>query len=307
MQLTDLLQPFFYVTDPSKRIFWFHALSSGFLILIFLKLRGLDLSLKSLNKIFMNKRYWFNESTKLDYFLLFFNSFLKIGLYVPLIGGQIVVAILVAKFIHLNFIEAPGIVIDPWLITLLFTSSAFIFDDFTRYCIHTLMHRWSFLWKFHKLHHSATTLTPFTVFRTHPVEAFINYCRVTVSLGLISGVFIWGFGRHLQVWDILGVNALGFIFTLFGSNLRHSHIPVTFGLLERWFISPAQHQLHHSVNHKHCNLGSYLSIWDRLGGTHVHGVHATELKFGLVESVTAVTKAQANFDRSPIVSIRGAS
>ena len=148
------------------------------------------------------------------------------------------------------------------------------------------MHLNPFLWRFHRIHHSATTLTPITVFRTHPVESLINYCRSSLSLGIISGLFIWSFGQNLQVWDILGVNALGFLFSLLGSNLRHSHIPLNFGLFERWLVSPAQHQLHHSIDHGHCNLGSFLSIWDRMSGSHLSGTKAVSLRFGLSSTGT---------------------
>jgi sterol desaturase/sphingolipid hydroxylase (fatty acid hydroxylase superfamily) len=94
-------------------------------------------------------------------------------------------------------------------------------------------------------------------------------------------VFIWGFGAQLQVWDILGVNALGFLLTLAGSNLRHSHIPLGFGSFERFIISPAQHQLHHSIDHGHGNLGAYLALWDRWNKSFIWGSSADNLTFGL--------------------------
>ena len=122
-----------------------------------------------------------------------------------------------------------------------------------------------------------TTLTPMTVHRTHPVESFINSSRAVLSLGLMSGIFVWLFGHGLQVWDILGVNALGFLLTLLGANLRHSHVPFHFGGAERLFISPAQHQLHHSIAHSHPNYGSFLAIWDRFNRSWVAGSEAKSL------------------------------
>tara|TARA_B100001057_G_scaffold30289_1_gene27579 strand:+ start:56 stop:484 length:429 start_codon:yes stop_codon:yes gene_type:complete len=122
-----------------------------------------------------------------------------------------------------------------------------------------------------------------TVHRTHPVESLINSSRAVLSLGLISGIFVWLFGHGLQVWDILGVNALGFLLTLLGANLRHSHVPFHFGGAERLLISPAQHQLHHSIAHSHPNFGSFLSVWDRFNGTWVAGSEARELSYGIIE------------------------
>ena len=281
LTLSAFIEPFFFLTNPSKRLFWMHLVGSFLLVLLFIKFRGREINFRTLRRLFLRKEYWWNRSTKIDYALLFLNSTLKLVVYVPLIGGQLAIGIAVARFMHLNLAEAPQVLVSPLAVTMSFTLVAFVFDDFTRFAVHRLMHLSPLLWRFHRIHHSATTLTPITVFRTHPVESLINYCRASFSLGVISGLFIWSFGQNLQVWDILGVNALGFLFSLLGSNLRHSHIPLSFGLLERWLVSPAQHQLHHSVNHGHCNLGSFLSIWDRMSGTHIYGEQAVSLRFGL--------------------------
>lgn len=68
------------------------------------------------------------------------------------------------------------------------------------------------------------------------------------------------------MFDLLGVNLFIFLFNVAGSNLRHSHICLRFGKWELFFISPAQHQIHHSVQLKHFNknFGSTLAIWDSL-------------------------------------------
>ena len=263
-----------------------HLVGSFLLVLLFIKIRGREINSQMLSRLFLRKQYWWNCSTKVDYALLFLNSALRLAIYIPLIGGQLAIGIAVARFLHFNLAEAPQVSISPLVVTISFTLIAFVFDDFTRFAAHRWMHLSPFLWRFHRIHHSATTLTPITVFRTHPVESLINYCRSSLSLGIISGLFIWSFGQNLQVWDILGVNALGFLFSLLGSNLRHSHIPLHFGLLERWLVSPAQHQLHHSIDHGHCNLGSFLSIWDRMSGSHLSGARAVSLRFGLSSTGT---------------------
>ena len=83
---------------------------------------------------------------------------------------------------------------------------------------------------------------------------------------------------------IYGVNVLLFIFNLSGSNLRHSHIPISYGrALERIFVSPAQHQIHHSIKrcHHDKNFGAALAVWDYLFGS----LHLSEknmhLTFGI--------------------------
>ena len=62
------------------------------------------------------------------------------------------------------------------------------------------------------------------------------------------------------------------------NHLRHSHIWLSWGdRIEGWLISPAQHQLHHSVEPRHFdrNLGSALAIWDRWFGTLVKASSVT--------------------------------
>jgi len=79
---------------------------------------------------------------------------------------------------------------------------------------------------------------------------------------------------------------LNFLFYFFGANLRHSHVKLKyFSFLEYIFISPYQHQIHHSNNQQHfdSNLGSRLAIWDYLFGTLIKSKEVKELKFGLGE------------------------
>jgi len=274
----------FVVADPGKRLYWLHVLSAALLALIYCQCTARGSSIHDLASSVFDSAYWWNRSTKLDYGLFALNNFLKVAMFAPVLGGQVAVSLVVTKFLHFNVAESHLVVWPPIAITVAFTAVAFLFDDFMRFVVHWCMHRVPFLWHFHSLHHTATTLTPFTVHRTHPLESFINSSRAMLSLGIVSGVFVWLFGHGLQVWDILGVNALGFVMTLAGSNLRHSHIPLHFGVAESLLISPAQHQLHHSVDHEHPNLGSFLSCWDRLCGSWMAGREAKDLRFGLSTS-----------------------
>ncbi|MDC0136437.1 sterol desaturase family protein [Sulfitobacter sp.] len=60
------------------------------------------------------------------------------------------------------------------------------------------------------------------------------------------------------------------MFNALGANFRHSHIWISYGpVLEHILISPAQHQVHHSVATKHHdkNYGSIFAIWDWIFGT----------------------------------------
>ena len=145
------------------------------------------------------------------------------------------------------------------------------------------MHRFSFLWRFHQIHHSAERLTPMTLYRTHPVESLVSALRRTAVVGFSTGFFIFLFGGKVSAFDIIGVNIIDFVFNVLASNLRHSHVWVSFGPLSYIFISPAQHQIHHSQNPKHFdkNLGIVLSLWDLLFGTFYYPKKKEFLRFGL--------------------------
>ena len=67
--------------------------------------------------------------------------------------------------------------------------------------------------------------------------------------------------------------------------VRHTHLPISFGPLDNFVLSPHWHQIHHSVDPRHYdkNFGLLFSFWDRLFGTSFVPTPGEELKFGLVD------------------------
>ena len=267
--------------DPSRRTYWVFLLSALLLALLVLyidKLRNKAAEIK-LNV----HSYWLHRShlTDIGYFVL--NTFLKILLVIPLLGGHIAATIFVASALQSGLGDAPVIMISTGAVVLLYTLTFFLFEDLSRFTLHKAMHEVSWLWGFHRVHHSAQVLSPLTLFRVHPLEMLLYYLRSLLVFGSVSGVFVYLFGKQVDGYDILGVDALGFLFNLIGANLRHSHIWLTFGLFERWFISPAQHQIHHSIDisHRNKNYGTCLAIWDRVNGSWVSARNKIHLIFGI--------------------------
>ena len=80
-------------------------------------------------------------------------------------------------------------------IILYYTLALVILLDLRIYLVHLAMHKIPFLWEFHKIHHSATTLNPITQYRLHPIELIINnLSHVFVSSFLIGFfAFSWNF------------------------------------------------------------------------------------------------------------------
>ena len=136
----------------------------------------------------------------------------------------------------------------------------------------------------HKVHHSATKLTPLTIYRTHPLEGIVFSLRGAFTQGTSISIFVYLFGNSVDLITILGVNIIVFTFNIAGSNLRHSHIGIRYwNWLEYIFISPAQHQLHHSIAEAHHdkNFGASLALWDWLFGSLHHSTDIESLTLGI--------------------------
>ena len=283
--------------NPQKRIFLGY-LFSGFVIallwLIFFKKKSI---IKALKFIF-SKQIYFSKSSFVDYTLYILNNFVMI-VFSPILLSQLFVATFIFEFLHYqNFIEPHASKFLNFSIPFLFTVCFFIFDDFSKFFVHMLMHKIPFLWSFHKVHHSAEVLTPMTVFRTHPVEGIIFILRNAISQGTIIGLFYFISSGELSLVTILGANVFSFMFHLVGSNLRHSHISISYGeKFEKFLISPAQHQIHHSIDKKHHdkNFGVTFAIWDYIFGSLVFSKDNQILTFGLLE--------KENFPKNNLIKI----
>ena len=161
--------------------------------------------------------------------------------------------------------ELPSIVVAS-----LYTLVLFVVWDLSRFLLHVLMHKVPFLWSIHQVHHSAEVLTPLTFHRVHPIESWLYDLRGAISTGFVAGLFYYVFRGQLSHFTLFGVPALAFILNFTTGNLRHSHVWISFPRpIERWLLSPAQHQIHHSADKKHhgSNYGTWLSMWDRVFGS----------------------------------------
>ncbi len=150
----------------------------------------------------------------------------------------------------------------------------FVAADLAFYLVHAAFHRIPLLWEFHKTHHAPKELWFLTNFRDHPVESIPSRVAETVLAGLMTGLpgYLLGLDTKAQLHD--GVLVMAFYAT--GRMLGHSRLWIHFGSrLNHIVISPAHHQLHHSVAPEHLNrnFGSLLAIWDWMFGTLVvpHG------------------------------------
>tara|TARA_Y100001935_G_C17299156_1_gene508036 strand:- start:384 stop:1403 length:1020 start_codon:yes stop_codon:yes gene_type:complete len=271
-------------TNPKKRVFILYLFLSVFIAFCWLFFSQKK-SLKNSIKFIFNPKVFFSKSAKSDYKVFIINQLIMI-LISPHLLTQITIATALYFFLFdIQFLDLGQFSHAPlYLIVGLFTFCHFIVDDFSKYIVHRWMHKWPFLWALHKVHHSATSLTPMTVFRTHPLEGIVFTLRSAVSQGFVISIFIYLFGSSVDLFTVLGANLFVFLFNVFGSNLRHSHIGIRYWKwLEYILISPAQHHLHHSVSKRHYNknYGAALAIWDWLFGSLHHSENTETLTLGL--------------------------
>jgi sterol desaturase/sphingolipid hydroxylase (fatty acid hydroxylase superfamily) len=265
-----------YLINPNKRLFWIYIISSILLAVIYFYIS------KKNTRVIFSSKLWLHPSAKLDYYYFFLSYFINIFLLIPFIISAKTIAFSVNKFLNLEFDYFENSYFSYEMIIFMYTISIFLVSDFTRYWLHRFLHTIPFLWEFHKIHHSAKVLTPITFYRVHPVENFLFGLRYSLSIGVVTGVFIYFFGAMIDIYMILGVNTFIFIFSLVGSNLRHSHVAISYGrFIEKWLISPKQHQIHHSRKHFDKNYGGYIAIWDRIFGTLCLSNSVKVMKFGL--------------------------
>ncbi len=287
--LRSPVEPLLFLTDPSKRIYVASAASSLLLAaLVYLwRAQREGGSARGLLAYLFPRRLWLHPSSFLDVELMVAKAVIRAALFTPILLSAAVVAAFVSASLKLSFGELEPLGIGSAGIALLATLVVFTLHDGARYLLHRALHRVPRLWELHKVHHSAEVLTPLTLYRSHPVEDFLYSWLSSLCIGVTTGALFYVFGAELSQLEILGVEAIGFSFNFLGANLRHSWVWLSYGgAIERWLISPAQHQVHHSreAAHHDRNLGSFLAIWDRLGGTLYTTTREQEpLRFGLAE------------------------
>jgi len=141
------------------------------------------------------------------------------------------------------------------------TAVIFLAMDWCNWLAHLANHHLRVLWRFHELHHSQEDMSVLTVFRTHPL------IHVSYLIALIPAIVLLANGALTTT-----------LLVLYGASVAfaHSNTNLGFGPLERIFVSPNFHRIHHQlVGPQDVNLGFALTIWDQLFGRAVFPTEAT--------------------------------
>lgn len=195
------------------------------------------------NQSIIRKDFW------LDAFYMFFNFFV----FSILISGFY--AVMNLGFSSLGISSNSFTLIDMsswanWQQLLVF----FIILDFVQWFTHVLLHRFEFLWRFHKVHHSVKEMGFAAHLRYHWMENIFYKPLKTLGVMLIGGF------EPQQAFIIHFI-------TIAIGHLNHANIKITWGPLRYVFNNSVMHLYHHvkalPPSHSHgINFGISLSLWD---------------------------------------------
>lgn len=154
---------------------------------------------------------------------------------------------------------------QPWWLQ---TIEVIVLSDFLIYWAHRLQHRVGFLWRFHKVHHSAEHLDWLAAHREHPLDTIytvgiINLPAILLGFPLET---IAGFIAFRGIWAIY----------------IHSNVRLPIGPLRMLIGAPELHHWHHHLDRDAGNYANISPLMDILFGTYTCPGHEPD-KFGIRE------------------------
>lgn len=208
----------------------------------------------------------FRRDFWLDAFYMYFNFFIfaiVISGFYELLGVLFGDIGITAKSLSVLSLSA----LPMWAQLLIF----FIVLDFVQWFTHVLLHKYSFLWKFHKVHHSVKEMGFAAHLRYHWMEN-IFYKPLKVL-----GVMLLGGFEPEQAYIV------HFVAISIG-HLNHSNVKITWGPLKYLFNNPVMHLYHHSYvlpkGSYGVNFGISLSLWDYIFKTNYIPEDGGKIKLG---------------------------
>ena len=191
----------------------------------------------------IRKDFW------LDGFYMFFNFFIFAivisGVFniLEVLFNEIGITVKTLAFINTSSLPT-------WVQLVVF----FIILDFVQWFTHVILHRYEFLWRFHKVHHSVKEMGFAAHLRYHWMENIFYKPLKTFGVMILVG------GEPEQAFIVhFAAIAIG--------HLNHANIKITWGPLKYIFNNSVMHLYHHvkalpEGNTRGINFGISLSIWD---------------------------------------------
>lgn len=278
--------PIGYFTLPTNRTFWLYLVTS-FVLAIVLHRSSLpareDYQTNLFSRLFPRSVYT-HRSAIVDYIYFITNTILYAFILAPFFALSPFVSERIVAALSTVSVPSELVVTTPLVATVLVTILMTVVADFGTFLGHYLMHKIPVLWEFHKVHHSAEVMTPMTVYRMHPLDDIFTIVVGALLLGTTDGLIRFFITPAPSQYLLYGLGLVTFLFYVFGYNLRHSHIWVSYGeTVSKFLISPAQHQIHHSTARRHWdkNFGFVFAVWDWMFGSLYVPQGYEKLEFGL--------------------------
>lgn len=140
---------------------------------------------------------------------------------------------------------------QPWWLQAI---EVIVLSDFIIYWGHRLQHSAGFLWRFHKVHHSAEHLDWLAAHREHPLDTIY-------TVGLINlPAFILGFPLE----TLAGFIAFRGVWAIY----IHSNVRLPIGPLRMLIGAPELHHWHHDLDRKAGNYANISPLMDIIFGTY---------------------------------------
>lgn len=166
--------------------------------------------------------------------------------------------------------------------------------DLVTYWFHRVAHITPVLWRFHRVHHSDTSMDASTNFRSHPIELIFWFGTSNIVAACFFGLDLISLGLYFLV-------ATPFFF------IEHSNIKFptwldrTVGLV---FTTPNIHKVHHEQDQYYTdsNFSDIFILWDRIFGTFKYKP-PSEIKFGLKEFEETKKQTFWYLIRSPFINM----
>lgn len=200
------------------------------------------------------KQAIFRKDFWLDGFYMYFNFFIFAitisGFYklIELFFNDIGITIKTFTIVDLS-------TLPMWVQLIVF----FIVLDFVQWFTHILLHKYPFLWQFHKIHHTVKEMGFAAHLRYHWMENIFYKPLKTIGIMILGGF------EPEQAYII------HFVAIIIG-HLNHANIKITWGVLKYIINNPVMHLYHHAYtipkDRYGVNFGISLSLWDYIFKTH---------------------------------------
>lgn len=245
-----------FQTDPwYVNYFWW-------LIVLSLVVWGLEIAFPwRKEQAIIRKDFW------LDAFYMFFNFYI-FALFIS--GFYSIIGVIAFNLGYttdalaiINVQEMP-----KWAGLLIF----FILNDFVQWFTHVLLHRYDWMWRFHKVHHSVEQMGFAAHLRYHWMENILYKPLKTLVVMLLVG------GEPADAFMIHYIAiAIG--------HLNHANIGLDYGPLKYLINNPKMHIWHHAYalpeDRRHgVNFGISLSLWDYIFKTNYIPDTGRDIKLG---------------------------